>query len=219
MSWLKFWNQSTDPNTPESGSVVLYTKTDKKIRVKDDTGLVRPLASLAAMSSTPPSAPQDGDLWIYNGTSGLWWLFAYDSTETTYKWKYVGGPPLTTEVATGQSTLSATYVDLGTVVSITVPRAGDYVLAHGAQSINASGGTHQQSNVGLKLGAAAMTANEVFRTDQNGSGGVDATSGSKGGMKRTLAAGDVLKQQYATDGSATYQYFQRWITAIPVRVS
>lgn len=218
MASLRLTN-STAPGTPTSGKTEVYVDTDKKLKTKDDAGLVRPLASLAAMGSTPPSAPQDGDLWIYNGTAGIWWLFGYDSTETTYKWKYIGGPPLVAEVATGQSTLSGTYVDLGTVVSITIPRSGDYILAHGAQSINASGGTHQQSNVGLKLGAAAMTANEVFRTDQNGSGGVDATSGSKSGMRRTLVAGDVIKQQYATDGAATYQYFQRWITAIPARVS
>jgi hypothetical protein len=168
------------------------------------------------VGTTPPGSPVAGDLWIYQG-SGFYWQFVYDPTETTYKWKFVGGAPLTTEVPTGQSTLSGSYVDLATVVSVTVPRSGEYVLEHGVQSINSSGSTHAASNIALKLGGAAITANEAMRSDQNASGGVDATTVSRM-MKRTLSAGDVVKQQYATDGFSTYTYFQRWITAYPTKV-
>ena len=78
------------------------------------------------IGTSPPGSPADGDLWLYAGT-GFHWMFVYDSSEATYKWKYVGGGCIDAAIPTDE-----TFVDTGAIVdaatvgpTVTVPRTGD----------------------------------------------------------------------------------------------
>lgn len=170
----------------------------------------------STFSATPPANPADGDIWIYNGTAGIFWLFAYDSSETTYKWKFVGGGPMNHSVATDESTSSATYVDLGTVgPTLTVPRAGDYIATLSIESYFT--GAVGQNLAAVKRGAAATSDLDAVWTYAAGST-LQPVTHSRQVVLAALAASDVIKMQYRT--AAGVAHFQnRCLTIVPLRVS
>lgn len=98
------------------------------------------------VGSSPPLSPLDGDIWILpaDDTNGIDWKFVYDSAETTYKWRFVGGPPLEVDGTPSVAVSSATQVGTSgyyydpTTMSLVVPRAGDY-LVEGLASIYSNG--------------------------------------------------------------------------------
>ena len=72
---------------------------------------------------------EDGDE-VYlevDGASGIEWHLVYRSAEATYKWRFLGGPPMKSEVMTYETTASTAFAALATAgPSIALPRAGDY---------------------------------------------------------------------------------------------
>jgi len=73
-----------------NGATVLTTAGNiRDARVRAFIGLGgMTLGKLWTFSATPPSSPVDGDVWVYNAISGNYWKFVYDSSESTYKWKF-----------------------------------------------------------------------------------------------------------------------------------
>lgn len=143
-----------------------------------------------------------------------WELKYRTAIADAYKWVCLGGAPALVEVATNQTTASAAYVDLATVLSFTVPRAGLYDLHHGLQIYTPT--LDVFVNGTLKLGAAAAADTEAVV--------IRATAGAKVStarlMRRTLAAADVVKQQYrVASGGGTMQAEHRWMAVRPFRVS
>jgi len=89
-----------------------------------------------AIGASPPSNPTDGDIWVFpaDDTNGVYWTFMYDSAETTYKWRFIGGPPLCVQgspnaVINTLTQIGATgnYYQAATMTA-TVARSGDYVV-------------------------------------------------------------------------------------------
>src|SRR5262245_6374962 len=73
--------------------------------------------------------------YLVDKTNGVTWRLLYRAAETTYKWHYVGGPPLYSEVAAEETTGSASYVALTTAgPSVTLPVGGDYDVETGCRS-------------------------------------------------------------------------------------
>lgn len=203
------YEQPGDPGTGPSGAIWIDT----------DEAPAAWVPSIPLVTSLPAS-PYDGQevFLLASDTNGVIWHMRYRAgSASVYKWECIAGPPLSAEVLTQETTNSASYVDLATILGITAPRAGDYMLAHGHTSINASGSTHAFGIATLKLGALAAGNNESIRSDQNASGGVDAITVSRT-LRRTLAANDLVKQQYAAQGGTTYAFTYRWITMQPVRL-
>ena len=90
--------------------------------------------------TTPPLAPVDGTLWCYTG-SGFDWLFVFDSSETTYQWKYIGGAALVSQAlaAETQSLGNGGWVQPYTAnPALNLPRAGDYELRATASMVPAA---------------------------------------------------------------------------------
>lgn len=79
-----------------------------------------------------PTGPVNGDevYYVADATNGIVWHFKYRSASaSTYKWEYIGGAYLFSEIVTAasESTASTSYVALTTAgPSLTVPLAGDY---------------------------------------------------------------------------------------------
>ena len=184
---------------------------------------IQPRIPDAALVTALPAAPYDGQevFYVADGTNGVVWRLRYRAASaSSYKWEYVGGPPLMNEVATGQTTTSTTYAALGTAgPSVTVPLAGDYSVEIGA---------------GIQTGLAASCVT-VMSYDIGGTGAVDgdgmlAYSAVTGGatvqqeqaahrrmVKSALAAATALTAKYKTSaGTATFR--SRWMAATPVRV-
>lgn len=224
MSWLKLFNLGVDPNTPESGSVVLYSKTsDKKIRMKDDTGLVRTLVASGespgfSLGSSPPGSPTDGMFWIYNGTAGVFWNFVYDSTETTLKWKFVGGAPIVVTISTDETyAADGTYRDATTAGPLfVVPRQGDYSYEAGADQYNSNGGS--ANTLGIVIGAAGLPSAPHIATQATGGVGT-ASSNHRTAAFTGLSAGNTIRMVYQasnTGGNANTRW--RVLKVLPIRV-
>jgi len=169
-----------------------------------------------ALAAVPPATPIEGQLWAMSPVAGTVWLFRYNAgSASTYKWEFVGGPPLSHEIITDEATGSTTYVDLATVgPQITLPRAGDYEAFFGCKMYNSSAGNNIFA--ALKRGAAATSDNDYisYTNPANFSESCPARSIRVTGM----AASDILKMQYKTS-AATASFSKRFLKVTPVRVS
>jgi hypothetical protein len=167
------------------------------------------------VETLPTSGAIVGDscTYIANKTSGVFWQLVYDG-EGTSPWKYVGGPPLFSEVAAEQSTESNTYTDLATVgPSITIPLKGDFDIEIGAE-FEAGGAQAMYMNYSI----AGAAPNEEDRIQ----GGQPAISGGRYGharvrRKTALTAASSIVAKYKTSGGK-FTATSRWMRITPVRV-
>lgn len=175
------------------------------------------IAAIPTVVSSLPAGPVDGQevYYLADAANGVVWHLRYRSASgSTYKWEFVGGGPLTAEVATAQATASTSFVDLTTVgPSITVPLAGDYELTFSAAIAQA--GTGNAGLIGPKIGAAAV-ADSVQSVP--GSVGVAQTAAHPGLRRTVSAASTVVKLQYAVNTN-TATFSARFLGARPVRVA
>lgn len=109
----------TAPRTWVAGEVV--TAAELNTHVRDDLLAVNPTPS-----ATPPASPVDGDHWIYDG-GAYYWHFLHDSSDGTYPWKFIGGPPLANWSATSRNTVGGSALPWADPL-VTVPRSGVYDL-------------------------------------------------------------------------------------------
>jgi len=174
------------------------------------------LAGVIGTSSSPPGSPTDGMIWRLpaDSSNGIYWWFQYDSSQATNKWVSMGGQPMISEVATSETTTSTSYVDLTTVgPSITVPRAGDYLVTFGSAMFTNTSATNAIAAV--KRGAAATSDNDaIAHTSAAASHQADV---SRSLRVNGLSASDVLKVQYKGD-TATKTFLRRWLHVEPIRV-
>jgi hypothetical protein len=103
------------------------------------------IQAVPAASATPPAAPVAGQFWNFpaDAANGVRWIFAYDPTQATYKWVFVGGSRLFAFVNAphplNAGTLSAWMETNPAGPDIVVPRAGKYLASYGATAVNGSG--------------------------------------------------------------------------------
>jgi hypothetical protein len=172
--------------------------------------------TISTIATGPPGSPADGDIWVATAVdaNGVRWHFQYNAgSASAYKWEFIGGPAIAVDVVTGEATASATNVDLATVQSFTLPRAGDWDVLFGATTANTTAATNNFTTLtiaGTELALALCTAS------QGGASQIDALAHA---VRLTGRFGaDVLKQQYRTSaGSATFR--ERYMRITPVRVS
>jgi hypothetical protein len=167
--------------------------------------------------TSPPASPVTGDLWLYTG-SGFYWLFVYDSSETTYKWKSIGGPPVMVKVATGDALASATYVDLTNVgPSFTLPRGGDYNISFGANFVTV-GTAADIVSVSPSIAGSTPVDADAAQHAFPGAGGASVGSSIANSKPLTSrASGDVIKLMYKRVNNS-FTVKERWLTVTPVRV-
>jgi hypothetical protein len=165
------------------------------------------------LGTTPPGSPTDNMLWIYDGGT-FYWMFVYDSGETTYKWKFVGGPPLSAYSETDQGTAgSADFTN----AQIDPPRNGEYAVSF---TIDASG----TPNVGTKFVWVAYVRNSAGAIGSAATYGDSAAGATSYTISLaitdeilTLTNGDVI---YLHGSATLWDYLSRWrtISIVPVRV-
>jgi hypothetical protein len=150
-------------------------------------------------------------------TNGIVWTLRYRSGGGTYKWEFVGGPPMYVQVATARTTLSSSYGALTDAVEITLPLAGDYLIEHGCYMGYTAGGPGLAETLAtIKLGTATAVDAEAARHHQTVAGERSTISRQ---MIRTLAsASSVIAQQYKSPAGVTLTVSDRWVLARPVAV-
>jgi hypothetical protein len=176
-----------------------------------------PLIAPAALSTLP--GPYDGQLVSLqvDATNSVNWTFRYNAgSASAFKWEAIGpNPALTSEVATQETTASATYAALTTAgPSVTIPRNGDYDVQHGAMgTILTAGGYGAMS---YDIGGTGAVDADAMNCAQNTSPG---TSHSRRKRKTGLTAGQALVSKYRGSAANTTTFSQRWMAITPVRIS
>jgi hypothetical protein len=186
----------------------------------------------AGQASTPvvtvlPNTPMDGDEIYYQTasmkTDGLMWRLRYDTTAPgLYKWIPIGGPgPLYHEIGNSETIAQVAFGDLTTVGPfVTCPLAGDYLFSVSLDGYSSIADAAPYA--ALKFGAAAVSGGDRMFLFRPGNASGQGNKGGFGGrsVKRTvLAAGTVVKLQYANANAATTVSFEnRVLTATPIRV-
>jgi hypothetical protein len=168
------------------------------------------------ISLTPPNSPTDGMLWIYNGTAP-YWTFIYDSAESIYNWKLLGGTATWNEVSTFETRAAGgagAIVDLASLgPSITIPRAGIWDVEWGFATGNAATSTQAIVPIYDVTNAAVWSWNAL---------GTPSVAGSyyshQSRQMGAVAANTILRMRYGSNNSAV-DFGNRWMRATPVKVS
>lgn len=177
-----------------------------------------PKVTASAMSGGPPASPNDGDIWIATAvdTNGAAWQFRYNAgSASTYKWEFIGGPDSWAFVDTGESsTTTSAWVNLTTDgPSVTVARAGDYLVAYGASL------AHSVATGTLFIGVAVGNGNALSVVSHVTIPGASYyLAASSQALLTAVAAASALKLRYQSITAGTMSAEHRWIAVKPVRV-
>ena len=152
-------------------------------------------------------------VYVADAANGVHWDLVLTDPNATYPWAYVGGPPLTAEVSTSQTTTTTSYTDLGTVgPSVTLPAlTGDFTIGLGAE-MNCSVANYVSMSVALGA-ATAVDADAIVV------GGVAVADASayREIRRNGIAASAALVAKYKT-GAGTGQFQKRVLSVRPIRV-
>lgn len=174
--------------------------------------------SVIPVVSSLPANPTDGQevYWLADATNGVMWRFRYNGTSASaYKWEFVGGPPLYSEVTTAETTTSTTFAALATAgPAVVVPLAGDFNVDISFYGFNNSAGGRSSMSYDIG-GTGAVQADMVSIAVANASS--DQHSGTRARVK-TLATASTLTAKYQISTGSTGTFSNRWMRVLPVRV-
>jgi hypothetical protein len=185
------------------------------------TGLkwAAPASQVIPVGTTLPGSPANGDkaILVDSTTAPTYvWLFQYSTgVSDANKWVFLGGSPLSGRVVTNESFNTNAYVSLTTPLSLTLPRAGNYLITHGATVQGNTAG--QDVMVSVKKGSAATADSDGWSFNPpaaNGRGGSTYTALFSG-----AAASDTVIQQFKAPGASACSAWQRWVNIVPIRVA
>ena len=195
------------PSTPPA-TQVLWIDTDESVVPTIPT------------VSTLPSSPIDGQEVYYQSaamaTSGNILHLRYRAAASgSYKWEFLGGPPLYGNNENDNSIASGTAWNDLSGPTITIPLAGDYQVMWGCRVWS------QQAEI-TYMGAYLSwdTAwNTTGRACEIGIGGANIGNNSIRGILLTCQAGTIGTRYARGTGSSGSAFFsRRWLQATPVRV-
>lgn len=199
---------ATAPDTNLYRSAADTLKTDDSLIVAGSF-FVSP-ATVTAL----PGSPVDGQECVFAATADVHWHLKFKTS--TGKWHLIGGPAWATSTDTDETTSVAhnTYQSLTTVLSITLPLAGDYVIENWCNGFSAT--ANENPFISVKVGGAATA-------DLDGASAVlgAANTGATFGVPRLrtgLAISTVLIQQCRAGNNNQTHFRTRRMSILPVRV-
>jgi hypothetical protein len=223
--------EGTISNRPSSGSY--YGQT----YYATDTGQWSFCTSSAWVDVGPvpvvtafPVTPYDGQeiRWLADSTNGVVWHFRYRAaSSSTYKWEFVGGPPLLSDVdAAAQVASTGSYQSPssgGAGPSITLPsftNGGDFDVEVYCQTLLNTTTDYGTAFMSYAVGAtAALDADAAYLTGGGGDG--PSVSMSKKRRKTAVSGGTTLTAQYKVGTGLTVgetEWVYRGLFVTPVRV-
>lgn len=175
------------------------------------SGFLTPVTSL-------PGSPTDGQMCVFqaDATNGVYWMLRYRSgSASAYKWEFVGGPPLFSEVTTAETRANTAYGALTTAgPAITLPLAGDYDVEYGARIHNDTVGDY--GKISYDIGATgAVDADMITARAAVASNPSDHHWRKR---RKTGLTAVALTMKYATITGGTAQFSDRTMYALPIRV-
>lgn len=166
--------------------------------------------------TTLPTSPTNAQevFYVADSTNGVVWHLKYRSASvSTYKWEYVGGPPMRNQVDTDSGTTSTTYTTLATAgPTVTVPLTGEYVVRFGCNVYNGTAGNSCLHSIDVGGGAVDADSASTYVDTLNQGAAVMACR-----SKTPLPASTAIVSKYRTSGG-TGQFRWRWMEVTPVRL-
>lgn len=215
-----------------SGNDLILTKHDGSTL---DAGNVR---GPAGPIGTPPrvtilpATPTDGDEvhYVADATKGVLWHLKYNQgSASPYKWEFVGGSSLSSNISTGASTaLSAigSWVETltgGAKINITLARMGEYDVEWGFQGKLTNRSSYL--NMGMIIGAAGAPPDPLASLespDPTGaawSGGTLSASVAQRFTKGSPGNNGILRAMFYTNsGGAGVAVRDVFVNVKPVRI-
>jgi hypothetical protein len=172
----------------------------------------------SALSVGPPASPSDGDIWAATAVdaNGTRWAFQFNAgSGSAFKWEFIGGFPQAVSPVGSITTASAVPVDLTGGPTLTLARAGDYMIEFGDYvTLNVAG---------INNMTTLLNVSGVNQSQTNGLNFV-ATAQFQGGQQSTetivtVAAATVLKLQVESQNSLSSNFQGGWMKATPRRVN
>lgn len=173
--------------------------------------------SSVGRSTTFPASPVDGEMHVYpaDTTNGIMWQFMYRSAPND--WEYIGGGPLSHEIATLETRNNSAYGDLSTSgPTVTVPFAGDWLVSYGAL-IAAPTSAADIGRIAVKRGGAATSDNDSALLAVPSNASTQAASVSRTIRMNGLSASTVLLCQYKNSAGGNTGFEKRWLFVTPIR--
>lgn len=199
-----------------AGDTTLYRSAADILKTDDSLVVAGTVSVVGNYGITLPASPTDGmEYVLVNSVTAptYQWRFRYNAgSSSAYKWEFVGGSPARSDVATGESTASATPVDLTTTQWITLPRAGDYDVLYGCDASNTGAGNANSANITVG-GATLSTGLHTTPVANYGEAIVRADT------LLGRAASDIAKLQFNITFGGTGTFARRYLRVTPVRVS
>jgi hypothetical protein len=166
-----------------------------------------------------PITANNGDeiRFLADDTNGVVWHLRYrSSAPSDYRWEFIGGPPLHSEVAATESTASTSYTTSGfTALTVTLPFDGDYMISGGAKQNN--GTDTSGARMSFAIGAAAAAEADRL-TESYQAGATSVTAAQSRTLRKTGLTAVTLTANYRADTGGTANFWDRWMSVIPVRV-
>jgi hypothetical protein len=207
---------TTLPTSPRAGDEVYFVTdaTYDTVSLLRYTGTEWHQVGVPPYVTSLPTPPFDGFEVFYaaDASSGVVWHLRYRSGGGTYKWEYVGGPPMFDEVTTVQSRTNIAYGALTTAgPSVTVPLAGEYEVWIGATVTPPAGVIGLMSYDIGGTGAADADAVRVH-------GNAAQASCNRPRVKTISSASTALVSKYRETVATGTSWQDRWMSVRPVRV-
>lgn len=196
-----------------TGSAACFLRVSKIVNQNDG---LKPFWTPPVVTQLPSQATV-GDQVIYaaDATNGVYWHLQYDGFGT-YPWKFIGGSPLFSFVATSESRSTASYGDLTTSgPSVSLPVPGDYMISHGCGMATANV-TQVGAAMSYQIGASAATEAEAVSSQVVSPGFNYSLSKT---MRKTGLSAVTLLAKYNSKNGVAVSFSDRFLSATPVRVS
>lgn len=205
---------STGGSPGKQGRV--YRATDVGILFYDNGTGWDPVSTPPIVDALPSGATRFDGQEVFLQTSamaalGIRWHLAYRAGASgSYKWEFLGGPPLLDEVD-AISTAASAVADL----AVTVPLAGDYLIDSGIRAQRAGGDFACELVVKGPAPATTTVTDQAWIAAGPVASGTPRHTGS-GTCKKTLAAGDYKGDTVNLGNDPTV--IAAWMKLTPVRV-
>lgn len=172
--------------------------------------------------TSPPGSPSTGDLWFYEDVAnGIYWLLRYNSAQTTYKWECVGGSPLQqcdTSGSSRQNSSDNTWQNIAGVSSVTLARAGEYLVRFGCGNIEVTSSANDVS-LNVSVNGATPTVPALRRLGGLGTGSSpDYVPGGCIERVFTFTAGQTCAVQTISNAHTSVAFFGPFLSITPVRI-
>lgn len=159
------------------------------------------------LEATPTTEALLGDRCSIKAAAGFGWDFIYTEEVAEYPWTCTGGTPLRGSTANGEATVSAAYVELGAVPTVTAPIKAKYVITHSSLLWNSGGGEAYANVFAAGVEAEALAYCRVNNTSPT-------TVTNRTGAIAIAAAG-VVRQRYKVGSSGETHCQNRWVEILP----